>query len=230
VSDGAEFDFWHERSQKHFWPRDTPEYVFLGRAVHEIGTAIYGAEWTGSEMDPDAVPPEFKKFDRVKEEIVSACASGQLVSAFRPEAGGAIEDMPKEWWNTETWRKRFLSCRMSPKKPFADVTLPADRVSWIYLRRDSLERYLILQPFAPQSTDINVHLSPYLKVMLAVAKKMQITANDQPVKEAVIAELRAAWRGAEPLSQRLLNAMGTLLREPESGLGRARRPASKKQK
>src|SRR4051794_23381094 len=31
------------------WPWDPTGYVFLARAVQEIGKAMYGAEWTGAE-------------------------------------------------------------------------------------------------------------------------------------------------------------------------------------
>jgi len=39
-------EFWRDREA---WPRDTPEMVFLGRAVHELGKAFFGDEWTGEE-------------------------------------------------------------------------------------------------------------------------------------------------------------------------------------
>lgn len=39
-------DFWRDPSR---WPRDTASHVFLARAVHEMGKALFSAEWTGGE-------------------------------------------------------------------------------------------------------------------------------------------------------------------------------------
>jgi hypothetical protein len=39
-------NFWRDPSR---WPRDTASHVFLARAVHEMGKALFRAEWTGGE-------------------------------------------------------------------------------------------------------------------------------------------------------------------------------------
>jgi hypothetical protein len=39
----------------------------------------------------------------------------------------------------------------------------------------------------------------------------------------VIVALRNAWRGSAPLSEKLIETMAALMREPESQLGRARK-------
>jgi hypothetical protein len=38
--------FWSNPAR---WPGDPPGYVFLARAVHEVGKTVYGEEWTGGE-------------------------------------------------------------------------------------------------------------------------------------------------------------------------------------
>jgi hypothetical protein len=38
--------FWRNQ---HEWPRDTPDYVFLGRVVHLLGRAMFMNEWIGDE-------------------------------------------------------------------------------------------------------------------------------------------------------------------------------------
>jgi hypothetical protein len=38
------------------WPMDTAEYVFLARAVMQIGAKLYGDEWTGDEPTIESVP------------------------------------------------------------------------------------------------------------------------------------------------------------------------------
>jgi hypothetical protein len=39
------------------WPRDTPEYVFLGRAVLEVGKVRFEDEWTGTEPTVRVIQP-----------------------------------------------------------------------------------------------------------------------------------------------------------------------------
>lgn len=39
--------WWIENNS--WWPRDSQDWVFLARAVHEIGRAKYPSEWTGEE-------------------------------------------------------------------------------------------------------------------------------------------------------------------------------------
>jgi hypothetical protein len=46
--------FWAE---PHRWPRDPAGYVFLARAVEEIGRAMFDARWTGKEVTTDFVRP-----------------------------------------------------------------------------------------------------------------------------------------------------------------------------
>jgi hypothetical protein len=50
---------------------------------------------------------------------------------------------------------------------------------------------------------------------------MQITPQNQPKKELVVDEIKKTWSG--PLSDKLVKAMATLIREPESQLGRAKK-------
>jgi hypothetical protein len=47
--------FWQNPSS---WPRDTMEFVFLGRAVSTIGKALYPSDWTGEEPINGLVPQQ----------------------------------------------------------------------------------------------------------------------------------------------------------------------------
>ena len=59
------------------------------------------------------------RFDRVTEQMAARLRTGELVSALRPTAGGAIgQPMPATDWQTEQWRQRFYWCRMNPHDPF----------------------------------------------------------------------------------------------------------------
>jgi hypothetical protein len=140
----------------------------------------------------------------------------------RPTGGGVMRAAPREWWNTEGWHTRFTMCQLNPDKPFG-LGSTGDNYCWIFLTRESLDKYLRSQPFAPVPEGIGMHFSPYLRVMLAVANKLKISPDNQPKKSEIVAELSSAWTGPGPLSKNLLNSAATLLREPESQLGRARK-------
>ena len=230
-------DFW---ARPHLWPLDPSGYVFLARGVQAIGKARFGDEWTGEEVTTAFVklPPGpatqeaqrqqeaqraiIQRLRTVQQEIVARCESGELVSAIRLKAGGVMKSVRREWWNTEYWHNRFMMCQLNPSNHFGRG-FEGDDYCWIFLTKESLEKYLQRQPFAPVATNIDVHLSPYMKTMLAVAKRLNITPENQPKLEVVVAELRDCWPGSEPPSDRLLHAAGTLLREPESKLGRAKK-------
>jgi hypothetical protein len=187
----------------------------------------WSAEWWSAAQaavrrEQEAQLPLVQRLGTVQHEIVRGCESGELVSAIRAKAGGKMEIVPRRWWNTESWRNRFVMCQLKPSEPFG-LGCTGEKYCWIFLASESLDKYLNGQPFAPVAANIDVHLSPYMKTMLAVAKRLNITAENQPKLEVVKAELRRCWTGSEPLSDRLLTAAATLLREPESQLGRAKK-------
>jgi hypothetical protein len=291
-------EFW---ARPHTWPHDSHGYVFLARAIEEIGRAMFGQDWTGEEVttehvrrlphqwqatpgdasyarailmtvpehakqlpapkpvlppslnnlsrqpprpvivQPDSFTkeqwlaaqaavrrqqeeraPALQRLSQVQLNIVKRCESAELISATRPTVGGGMTLIPSEWWNTENWHNRFHMCQLNPSDRFG-IGSTGQNHCWIFLTRESLEKFLLSQPFASVATNTDVHLSPYLKTMLAVAKKLNITPENQPKLEVVTTELRACWTGSEPLSDRLLRAAATLLREPESKLGRAKK-------
>jgi hypothetical protein len=161
--------FWYLRDD---WPNDHPGYVFLARAFDEIGTALHGDRWGLAEelkvpeeppddCEDDAVWDQFEEaeeqYDRACEqaelefqktrenaarEIARQCETGNLVSALRPLSGGALVDLGKHFWNTEIFLHRFVNCQMSLNDPFA-VDYYFGDTSWIYLTRESLDRYLM---------------------------------------------------------------------------------------
>jgi hypothetical protein len=163
-----------------------------------------------------------QRVETVYRAIVAACQSGKLESAARPRIGGKIQRLPKSVWNTERWWSRFDTCEIDVERPF-DHPFARDRGSWIFVTSTSLSDFLLSLPKQPQCEQELPHLSPYLRLMLIVAKRLDITPQHQPLKKAVVTELRSQWTGDSPLSDSLVEAMGTILREPESKLGRAKR-------
>ncbi|MBN8827955.1 MAG: hypothetical protein J0H68_04545 [Sphingobacteriia bacterium] len=64
-----------------------------------------------------------------------------------------------------------------------------------------------------------VYISPYIYAQLKAARDMQITDNNQPVKEMIISQLRQEHPDESLYSNNLIGNMATLLRTPEAKKG-----------
>jgi len=219
--------FW---SSPEKWPHDPPGFVFLARAFDEIGRAIHGDQWNEAEYpkepenDDDenaweAYERAEEAFERLKSErkvgiartLAKQCEEEKIVAAARRPRGQMVT---LQWyrWNVDDLRTRFFRC---------EICLEGERCS-LFVTRDSLEQFIATQPYAVSSPLNAKHLSPYLKVMLSVSAAMKISPENQPAKKLVEYELEKRWNG-RTLSKKLLGTMATLIREPESQLGRARK-------
>jgi len=69
------------------------------------------------------------------------------------------------------------------------------------------------------------YTTPYVEMMREVISEMEISSENQGKKEAIAAlfEEKLAYHKTTPLSQKLADAMATLVRLPESQQGRAKR-------
>jgi hypothetical protein len=160
----------------------------------------------------------------IEKDIIKRCESGELLAAVRPTRGGAMTSVPAHYWNGADPAPRFYGCQMSMTDPFGRA-VAGDGYSYIFVQHASLEKLLLSQPFSAKPQGLDFHLSPYMQTLVTVARKLLITPKDQPKKEAIIAEIRATWTGRpEALGKTLVEYMATILREPESQLGRARKP------
>jgi hypothetical protein len=129
----TDYKFW---SKPERWPDDAPDYIFLARAFEKIGNAMFGDYWLGNEhlakTDWDSDPGLIARRAAVLQEMAKRLRSGELISATRPIPGGAINDAPKDWWNSELDRvaNRFMECEISTAKPFGGPILSPNN-SWI---------------------------------------------------------------------------------------------------
>jgi hypothetical protein len=218
-------DFW---ARPDAWPLDPDGYVFLARAVEEIGRAMFGQDWTGKEVTTEHVrslpdqaqgtvgdasyahdvlmklpkyskqlpsaktvlppslnsvlsrpaglalfqvdsftteqwsaaqaavrrqqkerAPALQRLSQVQLNIVKRCESGELISAIRSRAGGDMREVPRDWWNTESWHNRFTMCQLNPEQPFG-IGVAGDNYCWIFFTRESLDKYL--QKVSPPAT------------------------------------------------------------------------------
>jgi hypothetical protein len=151
------YPFWDHPGK---WPHDPPGYVFLARACHEVGRAMFGAEWAASWDEP-ADPPDdcdlatWEVYERACDDFQNAfvamrsdvvrtiaeeCEAGTLVAAVRPKAGGKMINVEPHIWNLEGVERRFHRCDMSLGNPFGNGGSYGSH--WIYIERASLDGYL----------------------------------------------------------------------------------------
>jgi hypothetical protein len=86
-----------------------------------------------------------------------------------------------------------------------------------------LDELLLASDTTP--TIASEYTTPYLQIMQEVIREMGISRENQGKKEAIAAlfERKLAAHKATPASQKLADAMATLVRLPESQQGRAKR-------
>ena len=138
-------EFW---TQQYRWPRDTEGYVFLARAVHQVGKHLFGDKWHGDEPAGRAGRPveeeiqewasnrgfagilitadlkaaseseRLRRSHTVQQTIAEWCARGALKGALRPYHGGELVSLNPAAWNTEFFWSRFNECRMHGDDPF----------------------------------------------------------------------------------------------------------------
>jgi hypothetical protein len=176
-----------------------------------------------NKAEYDRSLPLWTRARTVQTAVIEACEQGRLVSFHRPAAGGEMVAIPPVWWNADdVARWRFSSCSIDPTDVFRNQPRPSNH-HWIYLSDDSLANFLSQQPNSDIRAHFDVHLSPYLALMLSVAKKLEITPDNQPKKDVVVAELKDAWPEGAPPSPTLAEYMATALREIDSQGGRNKR-------
>jgi hypothetical protein len=93
------------------------------------------------EQERDRAEIEFEnKWSAVLQKIAEECEGGTLVSAVRAKEGGDMVQLASYCWNTENFATRFFRCDISLADPFTVSRFR--RSHWIYIRRDSLDRFL----------------------------------------------------------------------------------------
>jgi hypothetical protein len=173
-----------------------------------------------------------RRYAKVRETVAAGCRSGELMFGTRPRKGGSVRPGKPELWETEGDRlyPRFECFALSRSEPFS-IGL-RDDAEWICVSRDSLDKFLGGAASAAHLAAAleAPHLSPYMVAALEVVQALNITPDNQPKKEAVMAELRAKWPKGAERSENLISVLATIVREPESQLGRAKKSRPKRAK
>jgi hypothetical protein len=172
----------------------------------------------------DALGP-VQRFGLVQAEMTRVAEKGVLVFVSRPKAGGALHKVERDLWNTEALWSRYRYGQFKPSDPFS-TGLHTEGTHFLFVSQESLQAWSkSRRTKAPPEGSANPGtVSPYIAVMLEVSRRLEITPASQPKKAVVELELQRAWQGDTPLSQNLIRAMATLIRDPESQAGRAAKP------
>jgi len=176
----------------------------------------------------DALAP-FKRFGLVQAEMTRSAERGVLAFVSRPKAGGPLYKVERDRWNTEALWSRFRYGQFKPSDPFS-TGLHTEGTHFLFVSLESLQAWAKSRQTKATSAGAGSPerpVSPYMAVMLEVARRLEITPDNQPKKAVVELELQRAWRGDSPLSQNLIRVMATLIREPESQAGRAAKPTGR---
>lgn len=177
-----------------------------------------------AEPRRQALLAKAQRVAQIRHIIERGCEAGSLRAATRPAPGGPMQPLDPVVWNTDQVHQRWHLCQINPKDPYG-LGVSGNSYCPIFLEAGSLERFIA--PPAPKEPPMkapgfdDVHLSPYLRLMLEVARDLKITPENQPKKEEVAAVIQDRWAFKE--SDRLVKAMATLLREPESQGGRGKK-------
>lgn len=185
----------------------------------EILSAIEGAT-ADAKTQNSAAQQKIDRFMAVAHEIVKACEGGVLRAAHRLPHGGAMVSMDPELWNTERWSPRFAYGAFDLKSPFS-LDAPEGDPRLIFFDHEGIDALIYRLGNPSPRIEGLPHLSPYMKLMLTVAEKAGVTAEFQPPKSSLEAEIESHWPSVCPRSDKLVSAMATLIREPKSQLGRA---------
>jgi hypothetical protein len=82
----SRLDFWRNPAR---WPRNTKDYIFLGRAVNEAGRALFPQTWTGQEPTAGADNEAARdRFMLVQSEIATEGEAERLITTCRALPGG----------------------------------------------------------------------------------------------------------------------------------------------
>jgi hypothetical protein len=120
----------------------------------------------------------------VEREIANQCLAGILVTAVRPKAGGQMIHLEPSHWHTENYHSRFYRCQMSLRRPFPTRGVIAPGSHWVYVTRESLDRYLADQLYAECQSKTYDKQKPAPQVK-------QSSSQEKKCKDWLIEEMQA---------------------------------------
>lgn len=166
------------------------------------------------------------RFLEVLWRLSAAFKEGSINTATRDFDGGRENVQEPFFWNTENNWPRFCTCQINPQEPYARAVI-SHGGAFIFVERRSLEKALTpprAETVGEPEPSMGVgYLSPYVRCMIRTSHSLRITPENQPKVASLEAEFSKYWDGPGDLSGRDKKAMATLVRDPQSKDGRARR-------
>jgi hypothetical protein len=241
--------FYPDISYDHIQSR--PKFVkLIYQYMSHFPASIFEAykEVTGKKLILDDLS-EVREFYEICSKFDSWTAHQlcAIVSHCDPEVMDYIAKSPKGLRNVKYANMFARSDLYEENVPLVKAAIQAGAFEFIHVDRDNwaqstlkpqkglewatqkgidyhpvLDEYLLALPTEP--TISSGYTTPYLKMMREVINELEISRENQGKKEAIAAvfEKKLADHKATPSSQKLADAMATLVRLPESQQGRAK--------
>ncbi|MBC7152739.1 MAG: hypothetical protein H5U22_25520 [Rhizobium sp.] len=183
-------------AHNHWNPPQDPTIAWKGEAENELLVAL---------RDGDLIAQ-----GRYTEERPNGWGYGNG-SGFGLHSGYHTSIRPEQWREG-----RFFSDRLTARDwEFIDIRMPRFLVKAIWPDYVAEVR--------PAGVDTAPYTTPYLELMQAAISKFGITAEDQGKKDCLVDWFLAQEIEGEPVSNKLADAMATLIRLPSAQRGGAKR-------
>lgn len=214
-------DFWLERSE---WPIGYGGWTFLGDALDDVGKALSGDDWSGSEVNTyrsDATA--FARLEKAMEWIASRCCQDDIRVAIQHSGELEISEYSQPIWNIQPAARRFRWCRFYPSAPLMDQnnTDSSCDSAFIFLSQEDLSKEIALLRHAELIvTDIDLsRYAPFLRFAVTLAQRWNLTSETGQMKGvAMKAAIKEAWEKdhfGEALYPTALNAIYQIIRFPD---------------
>jgi hypothetical protein len=183
-------------AHNHWNPPQDPTIAWKGEAENELLVAL---------RDGDLIAQ-----GRYTEERPNGWGYGNS-SGFGLHSGYHTSIRPEQWREG-----RFFSDRLTARDwEFIDIRMPRFLVKAIWPD--------YVPEVRPAGVDTAPYTTPYLELMQAAIAKFGITADDQGKKDCLVDWFLAQEIEGEPVSNKLADAMATLIRLPSAQRGGAKR-------
>lgn len=191
------------------WPRVRSDMMSMAEAALLVGDAILGDGWREAPEPEQLQSVAWWIGDRCRDGLIRTFALG-LMHHYMPWGSWRDSNEDLELVTTGIWEEAWLG----------DKRL----TNHVLLVRDEVTRCLV--PIAPAPLETaGIHLSPYLRLMIAVAQAENVSPICQPKKNSImetIDRLAPAFGFSEgDIGATMRQYLGTFVREVEGTKGRA---------
>ncbi len=206
-------EFWGDENN---WPLDRAHYIFLARVVDLLGKARFEDNWLG--LTEPTLREAKQQRGAIFEELTENLVTGALATYTREIDGGKIEAISPDIWNTDSFRKRFVFCRIDMDDPFPANT--DEEAGWyLYLHKNEVDALIRSQPTAHVQIDDADRLPAFLAVLVKTAASLQLTSGSSALPAKAIRavfEQHALKAGIDKqyISEPVLRYAATFLRPP----------------